>query len=332
MASREVILFIGDDITPANANFFRVHAEMHARYRGRDIGVLGKTVWPNDPAYNISYVMSHIQGRGGAQFGYADLSPYSFIDYRFFYTSNISIKRDVINDWLTEGFSQEFTGAGYEDIEFAYRLTGTLGFRIFYAPAATAIHDHQYDINGFINRQIHAGMMAHVFVRLHPEVAPMIGVEEVGRNLQETPGADDAAVTADYLSVVEGIKSWARLVEAQFKLGSEHWHEDFLHAVFALCYGQGYIFGWKYPRPNLAAAYRGLLLEFTARMQRVIHHEVTGHAMQTRLFAPWMPGNQARAGHVTVPARGGRFRALRSWARQRPLLARIYRKLRGLTR
>ena len=120
IACKDVILFIGDDIEPLDDEFFRVHARLHARNRNANFAVLGKIVWPQHVGTN--FVMAHIQGRGGEQYGYADMLPFRFYGYRFFYTSNVSIKRTIVEDWLEEGFSKEFKLAGYEDAEFAYRM------------------------------------------------------------------------------------------------------------------------------------------------------------------------------------------------------------------
>lgn len=318
LATRDVLLFMGDDITPANENFFTVHSEMHARMPEVEVAILGKSTWPTQPAYDVSFVMSVVQGRSGEQFAYADLTPYSFLDYRFFYTSNVSMKRGAVRDWLSEGFSSAFAAAAYEDVELAYRLHKDLGLRILYAPAALARHDHRYTVADFIERQVSAGMMAHTFVRLHPEIATRLTVDGIARDLRKAASTDDAALVAEYLAVVEGIKSWARLLERHFNLGAEYWHADLLHAVFALCHGHGFILAWDEPRPNLAAAYRSLLVSFSTQMQRAIHHEATGHVLDDSLFAPWKRGRRL------APWRRD---ALRNWAQGRPLLVRLYRFL-----
>jgi glycosyltransferase involved in cell wall biosynthesis len=47
MASKGIVLFLGDDIQPANDDFFRVHAELHTIRPEQNLAVLGKVVWPN---------------------------------------------------------------------------------------------------------------------------------------------------------------------------------------------------------------------------------------------------------------------------------------------
>jgi GT2 family glycosyltransferase len=323
MARNEVILFIGDDIRPADENFFRVHAELHGSHPGDDLAVLGKIVWPDRPDQRVSFVMAHIQGRGGQQFGFAHMSPYSDVDWRFFYTSNISIKRTAVADWERDGFSHAFHIYGYEDIEFAYRLSKRpQGLRIFYTPAAKAIHIHPYSVDKFINRQMSAGMMANVFIDLHPEVADMIGVGGVKRALERPGHPDDDTVVADYGAMVEGVKAWARVLESQHDIGSVHWHEMLISAVFNLCYLQGFIVGWNRADANLAMAYRHALERFSADMAQACHNEVVGGLLDPAKLMPWN-----RPGHLPSPRK---VSALRAWARRQPVLVTVYRRLRGL--
>lgn len=39
-----------------------------------------------------------VRGGRAMQFGYADFTPYTFIDWRFFNTANVSFNRNIIND------------------------------------------------------------------------------------------------------------------------------------------------------------------------------------------------------------------------------------------
>ena len=186
MAIKDVVMFIGDDIEPNNEAFFQIHAELHETRPESNFAVLGKVAWPNRLDLPVNFVMAHIQGKGAEQFGYAHLMPCTFVDWAHFYTSNVSVKRSIVSDWIQDGFSDEFSLAAYEDTEFAYRMTRVWGeFRIYYDPSSLGRHCHHYSAEGFINRQVSAGMMAHVFYRLHPEVSSRIGIDrlmqEMGR-------------------------------------------------------------------------------------------------------------------------------------------------------
>jgi glycosyltransferase involved in cell wall biosynthesis len=322
LASREVVLFLGDDIQPASADFFRVHAELHAQHPERELAVLGKVVWPNLRDGGVNFVMAHVQGRGGEQFGYADLHPYSFLDWRFFYTANVSVKRRLLDDWTREGFHPAFSLAAFEDAEFAFRMMRRdPPLRLLYAPASVGTHHHSFSVGDFLSRQLAAGMMARVFSELHPgnPVRDMIGLGGISHALRKPRDPRLEEALADSLSVVEGIKSWARLIESQMQLGSQSWHDDLLKAVFHLGYLQGYVIGGSEPDENAAAAYRFLLDEFALHMTRVFHSELAGAALRRRDVANVL----ALAGEEVISRS-----LLRRWAREQPWIARPVRWLR----
>jgi hypothetical protein len=203
--------------------------------------------------------------------------PYTWLDWRFFYTSNVSMKKTAVADWSTEGFSKAFPLAGFEDAEFAYRLNRRRrhGFRILYVPAATAVHRHSYSVRQFMARQVSVGMMANIMLELHPDIDKEIGLHELRRRLALPPGV--AAPVQEFLSVIEGIKGWAGILETQYQLGTQNWHTDLLTALFEMCYLQGYIMAHDNPAANHAEAYKGILERFQQRMSHSIAIEAFGH-------------------------------------------------------
>lgn len=280
LARHDVVLFMGDDIQPQDDFFFRAHAELHAQRPERDLAVLGKVIWPDRPDIDVNFVMTHVDGRGGEQFGYSDLMACTVLDWRFFYTANVSVKKSITDDWLQDGFSEAFTSAAWEDIEFAYRQSkrGT-PLRIFYTPASLGSHHHHFSVQRFMDRQTGVGLMARVFIDLHPEVAGDLAVDGVMASLQEPGPPEQDLLVADSLAVLEGVKAWARLIEARSNLGSQHWHADLLRAVFHLCYLEGFIASSSSPDVNLAAAYRYALEELTERLRRSVQVEFSGYAL-----------------------------------------------------
>ena len=278
IAKHEVILFLGDDIQPLNDDFFRVHSRTHTSYPSDKFAVLGKCVWSANSHDNISFVMAHIQGRGGEQFGYADLSPYTWLDWNFFYTSNISVKKKVLPDWLKSGFRREFTTAAWEDVELAYRLKKELGsFRIFYDPGSVGQHIHTYDVESFFNRQFNSGMMASVILELHPELIQQLSFTPIINALGQ-PGANRGILlAADYLSVIEGIKSFARIMDAKGILGRAAWHDDLLFAVFELAFQHGFITARSTMTSNFEAAYEHILDKCLQKLHRAMYHEITSY-------------------------------------------------------
>lgn len=316
MTRHEIVLFIGDDVQPLDDNFFRCHLEVHEKYTEENIGVLGKVVWPSHHKDNVNFIMNHIQGLGGEQFGYHHLIPFSWLDWRFFYTSNVSIKKSIVSDWKKNGFSAEFSLAAFEDIEFAYRLAKRpKGFSCLYIPASVGRHCHEYSMENFINRQISAGLMANVFLRLHPNVKVELDISHLVDALQKPLEKDALKSLPDYLSMIEGIKSWAMVINRIQKLGSQNWHDDFLTAVFQLTYGQGFLMGYSEPLANFPLAYQVALDRFLLRMKRSIHIEALGN-MASRI-------NFFKVPIVAII----RFQKFKEWVGKKPLLVTIYNAL-----
>ena len=323
LASKDVILFTGDDIQPQDPDFFRVHAELHAQSPGDNLAVLGKVVWPNQRgSREVNFVMAHVQGVGGEQFGFSDLPPYSFVDWRFFYTANVSVPRNLVANWDAEGFSAAFRLAAWEDAEFAYRLfqRKEKPLRIFYTPASVGTHHHHFSVDSFMKRQNASGLMAGVFCEVHPQsdVRTLIGTQLVYESLRTTRHAEHDKRVPDLLSLIEGIKAWARLSESRFQLGAQHWHEDMLRAVFRLCFLEGFIMHSSDPDANLAAAYQRALDDFVWHMNRAIHVEFSSQMLTPKnLLSPWPTG-------TTQPSR------LRLWAARKPYLRAPFLRFRRL--
>ncbi len=103
---------------------------------------------------------------GGPQFAYHKLTEGQQTNFWFFYTSNISVKKTLLEQ---HNFDTDFQTYGWEDIELAYRLEKE-GMRIHYKPAALAHHDHQMKEASLKKRMIGIGKNAKVFQNKHPEL------------------------------------------------------------------------------------------------------------------------------------------------------------------
>lgn len=276
MATHEIVLFQGDDIRPGCANFYMHHLNSHRLLPSSGVAVLGKVIWPDNQSERISFVMSHVQGRGENQFGYYSLIPYCWLDWRFFYTSNVSFKKSAVSDWTENGFNPAFRAAGWEDAELAYRLYkhSQDGFRILYAPAAVATHHHPYSVRQFVERQISVGLVAKTFLEFHPEVAKSIGLVKLQKLLaSENKGP---AQCDELITMIEGLKAWPKVIEERYSLGSQNWHADLLSAVFEMCYLQGFIMAHSDANANFPAAYTHILEHFQERMAAAASFEVFG--------------------------------------------------------
>jgi glycogen(starch) synthase len=280
MARGRILVFVGDDVQPIDQNFLAFHLSAHQCFPNENQAVLGKIAWPEAREFPVNFVMSHIQGVGGQQFSYKILQPYSWYDWRYFYSSNVSVKRTLVSDWINDGYDSSFFYAALEDPEFALRMTkryqaqGT-DFRIYYVPAAALVHFHPYTVESFLQRQVSVGMMAHRFLELHPERATDLSLEELIRRLHDN--SENSNLLIDhYLSIFEGLKSWAMVIEDHNGLGSQNWHDDLLQAIFQLAYFEGYIRSRTDSRLNYANACRYVLDTVRSSLSKAIFTELLG--------------------------------------------------------
>ena len=94
------MLFIGDDII-ADERLLEAHLRAHAARREPGAAVLGHIDWPAE--MRPSAVMDFVCGESSLQFAYALIPRLPRLDYRFFYTSNISIRREFMQAAAADG-------------------------------------------------------------------------------------------------------------------------------------------------------------------------------------------------------------------------------------
>jgi glycosyltransferase involved in cell wall biosynthesis len=283
MASGQIILFLGDDTRPRNIDFFRTHLQAHRAYPAVDKAVLGKIALPNDQAFPSNAVMSIVHGEGQQQFGFKYMNPWEWYDWRFFYTSNVSMKKGAVQDWDKDGFDRRFYLAAFEDGELAYRITKRHpGFSVFYVPTAVVDHYHHYTLSSFMNRQVSVGLMMDVLLGLHPELEEQILGSELLTALH-SPLSDAASPIDAYIAVVEGLRAWATIIDAETTFGSQNWHAPFLDAVLEICKHQAFLSVKTRPELNYAAAYKVVLAQFERMMAQSITTEMLGRHRGTML-------------------------------------------------
>lgn len=170
-AEGEIIIFIGDDII-VKPDFIKQHILTHQKHPERNTACLGFITW--HPNLKITPLMkwlesgSSILGRfGGHQFAYDKLENKKEANYNFFYTSNISLKKKILEK---EKFDQEFDRYGWEDIELGYRLTKKENLKIYYNKKAIGHHYHKMTLNDLKERMQLIGKSAHIIQRKHPEL------------------------------------------------------------------------------------------------------------------------------------------------------------------
>lgn len=170
-AEGKIIIFIGDDILVL-PDFLKQHMTYHRKHLNDNEAVLGFVGW--DPRLEITPFMewltngSAVMGKfGGHQFAFEKLVGKRRADYNFFYTSNISLKRELLKK---HPFDSRFSSYGWEDIELGYRLTKKEGLVLYYNPLAVGYHYHPMDESSLEKRMRHIGRSAHLIHKKYPEL------------------------------------------------------------------------------------------------------------------------------------------------------------------
>jgi len=172
LARGRFVIFIGDDTVP-EPRFLAEHARVHRNANDDPLtACLGYTGWPHGE--RVTAFMDYINDFG-LQFGYKLIKDGDVVPYNFFYTSNISIDRQLLVD---HPFDTTFPSAAWEDIELAYRLND-LGLKIRYNAKAVTRHYHPMTIDSFARRQYTVGKSGAIFYQKHPELGHFLGVHEL---------------------------------------------------------------------------------------------------------------------------------------------------------
>lgn len=157
-ARGDVVLFLGDDIL-ARPGLLRVHISAHTEeYPEKNYAVLGladlapwlcKTPFVNWwRRWNFRYRLLLEHRRRP--------------DYSFFYTNNLSLKRDFLLQYGL--FDESFRYAAYEDGELGYRLSKN-GLELVFKPEACADHVHRIDLLLACQRMMVRGKAFDLFVQ-----------------------------------------------------------------------------------------------------------------------------------------------------------------------
>lgn len=152
----QIILFIGDDIY-CEENFLKKHIDFHIENPENNYACLGRIEWfPENKITPFMYWLTN----GGPQFAFNNLVDSKEATFWYFYTSNISIKTDLLKN---ENFDPDFKSYGWEDIELAYRLKNKFNLKIIYKQNILAYHDHQISEDSLKKRMISIGKSAKIF-------------------------------------------------------------------------------------------------------------------------------------------------------------------------
>jgi len=132
-AATQLVLYTDDDVIP-HPELVLQHVRWHRQDPAPSVAVLGFVTWA--PEVHATPFMRWY-GEGGSLFGYRQFRHRREIDYRSFYTCNLSVKREFLQAFGK--FDERFKIAAYEDIELGFRLSKT-GLRLLYNPQAIGYH------------------------------------------------------------------------------------------------------------------------------------------------------------------------------------------------
>lgn len=162
-ARGQIVLFIGDDIY-VEKDFLKAHIDFHFDHPEENTACLGRIEWlPENETNEFMTWLTH----GGPQFAYYKLKDGQEVDFRYFYTSNISLKTTLLK---AERFDSDFKSYGWEDIELGYRLCKKFKLKIIYKEKILAYHDHVLNEESLKKRMMSIGKSALLFEKKQSEV------------------------------------------------------------------------------------------------------------------------------------------------------------------
>lgn len=155
----DVLIFIGDDTIPQE-NWLQKIVDFHQKFTDKKLGLLGKVSWTED----LKKDKFHQFLEKGPQFNFLQIEK-NGANWKHFYTSNVSVKRKLIGN---KKFSNQFSGWGFEDIEFGYQLEKE-GMNLIFNKNCEVLHDDLQTFSTFIKKTKQARKNALIFEKIHPE-------------------------------------------------------------------------------------------------------------------------------------------------------------------
>lgn len=161
-ARAPIILMIGDDIL-ASRKLIETHLAFHRRQSKPQAVGLGLTRW-EEHHQEVTPFMRFLEE--GPQFAYSDLIAGKAPSAMHFYTSNLSLKKEVLR---RNPFCERFPKASFEDLELGWRIMRTEGMEIAFLPEALAYHLHPTTFTQACGRMRCAGWSAHLMYEIWPD-------------------------------------------------------------------------------------------------------------------------------------------------------------------
>jgi glycosyltransferase involved in cell wall biosynthesis len=174
-----VCIMIGDDIFAA-PDFVFNHLNLHRQRPDLKVAALGLTHW-SDSGQTVTAFMRWLD-ESGVQFAYDDLFRGTRADWRRFYTSNLSLKTQLLKE---NPFNESFPKAAAEDLELGYRLEHLHGLEVVFVPDALAHHLHPTDFRRACRRYVNVGSSMRIFHELWPDATLGSGTSPLRRTIRD---------------------------------------------------------------------------------------------------------------------------------------------------
>jgi hypothetical protein len=166
-ARAPLVLFLGDDVAPAQRDLLARHLALHARRPEATYAVLGRVTWrPDRPVTPFMHWLEN----GGPQFAFTRLAP-GPVSAGHLYTPHVSFKRSLL---LAHPFDERFPFAAAEDTELGVRLQRA-GLELDYHPELLGHHDHPTTVEQAVGRMRRVGASARLLEQLQPGAGVLPG-------------------------------------------------------------------------------------------------------------------------------------------------------------
>jgi glycosyltransferase involved in cell wall biosynthesis len=153
-----LVLLTDDDMVP-HPDLVTSHLDWHNRHPELSVAVLGFATWAPelDPTPFMRWY-----GEDGPLFAYGRFKKNSEISFWYFYSCNISLKREFLEK--CGKFDERFKMAAYEDVELGFRLSRS-GLRLLFNPQAVAYHHQRFTFEDACRRVQRAAAARECFLQ-----------------------------------------------------------------------------------------------------------------------------------------------------------------------
>lgn len=162
-ARAPVLLFLGDD-SMCTPGLIEEHLRFHRDLPQQEAAMLG-LVEPCPPLDQVD--LQRWLHTAGVQFSYGSIEPGASVSPACFWTSNVSVKRELFLG--AGGFDESFRDAACEDAELGVRLARH-GMELSHRAQALALHFHPTDLALTLTRMVRVGTAFRQLTELAPEI------------------------------------------------------------------------------------------------------------------------------------------------------------------